>query len=278
MIKEGIEYPEGIDWNRVTIFQKEQLATAKRVAAICEENRIRYFLDCGTLLGAIRHGGFIPWDDDIDFALPRPDYERLLSLLQDNADFIVLDWRKTKDYACSFAKVMRRGVAENLMFNPSAIDVFPMDGVPRCKWLRRLQYKIRIVLGYVIINRKNKLRGLRHYVCNVLGLFLPKSELGVKRLIERLTLNSSKWTADSFIGVRYQMSGEKYFVPFSVYDNGSIRKAKFEDAEFRIPVEAERFLEQFFGDWRSYPPVEKRVPGHANDSPWFYSAMQVLRK
>ena len=278
MIKDGIEYPEGIDWERVKIFQKEQLVTAKRVAAICEENGIRYFLDCGTLLGAIRHGGFIPWDDDIDFALPRPDYNKLLSILSKNSDFIVLDWLTTEDYRYSFAKVMRVGVDKERMFNPSAIDVFPMDGVPRCKWLRRLQYKIRLILGYVIINRKNKLRGLRHYLCNILGLFVPKSEMAVKRLIEQLTLNSSKWTTDSFIGVRYQLSGEKYFVPFSVYDNGSIRKVKFEDTEFRIPVEVEKFLAQFFGDWHSSPPVEKRKPGHVHDSVWFYSKMDILYK
>ncbi len=115
--------------------QKVSLEILQYVADFCEEHHIRYYLAYGTLLGAIRHKGFIPWDDDVDLFLPRPDYDRFLREFIDTETYRLLSCFNTKDYVLPFSKVQN---SKTIMQLPSGkiinqglgIDLFPVDGIP----------------------------------------------------------------------------------------------------------------------------------------------------
>ena len=104
---------EDFDMDRETLrqVQLDQLEIAKDIKRVCEENGIRYHLAFGSLLGAVRHKGFIPWDDDMDFGMLREDYERFLEIapkkLKD--EFFLQTWHTDPYYPLAFAKVRKKG-------------------------------------------------------------------------------------------------------------------------------------------------------------------------
>ena len=120
----------------ITLAEKKQLmlSVMDEIDAFCRENGLTYFLVGGTLLGAVRHKGFIPWDDDMDIGLPRKDYERLIREFRSGSGKVrVFDFRNKEDYFWPSAKA----VAENTVLyelddrkHPIGvfIDVFPFDG------------------------------------------------------------------------------------------------------------------------------------------------------
>ena len=122
-----------IDLEELKIIQIEIL---DEVHNFCLEKGITYFLSSGTLIGAIRHRGYIPWDDDIDLYMPRKDYERFLKIFnQISENCRVLSLSTDKKYALAYAKVERLGTrmiehVDNPMEMGVNIDVFPIDGVP----------------------------------------------------------------------------------------------------------------------------------------------------
>ena len=116
--------------------RKIQIDILDKVHNFCIQNNITYFLSSGTLLGAIRHGGYIPWDDDIDLYMPRESYERFINIYKDDShDTRVITLYNNKEYYYPFAKVEDTNsiVIENVpeKFNIGInIDIFPIDGVP----------------------------------------------------------------------------------------------------------------------------------------------------
>ena len=112
-----------------------QLDLLQKTADFCKENGIRYYLCGGTLLGAIRHKGYIPWDDDIDISMPRPDYDRFISMFnKPENDYQVIDMSNNKKYGLPFAKVHdTRTFVDELQYTKDQfgvyIDIFPIDGV-----------------------------------------------------------------------------------------------------------------------------------------------------
>ena len=120
--------------------QLAELNIIKLFMKICEKEHLRYFMIGGTMLGAIRHKGFIPWDDDVDIGMPREDYDRLFELLKDGTylpeNFEFLNYKIKDDYKRYFSRIVDNRV---LVYNASGgeeiveaawIDIFPLDGSP----------------------------------------------------------------------------------------------------------------------------------------------------
>lgn len=118
--------------------QLVQLEIAREVKRVCDENDIQYFLCFGTVLGAVRHGGFIPWDDDLDIGMTRREYERFLQIAPDKLkkEYYLHTWHVDPEYALPFAKVRKRGTlylegkSTRLKENGFYIDIFPFDYLP----------------------------------------------------------------------------------------------------------------------------------------------------
>ena len=128
--------------------QLRMLDILRVVDAICRKNNIPYFLESGTLLGAVRHGGFIPWDDDLDISVMRTDYPRLRKALQEqlpeNIGF--QDWTTDCNYPMLIGKIrdkksyFEEEYSKHLTYKGIYIDVFPLEKVPCWKWKQILDY------------------------------------------------------------------------------------------------------------------------------------------
>ena len=117
--------------------QLTQLEIAKEIRRVCEENDIPYFLTCGTLLGAVRHQGFIPWDDDMDVGMLRENYEKFCRIAPEKLkpEYCWQSWYTDPNYALPFGKVRKRGTlyleakSHRLAENGFYVDIFPYDAV-----------------------------------------------------------------------------------------------------------------------------------------------------
>ena len=122
-----------------------QMSILDEIDRICKENNLKYSLAYGTLLGAVRHKGYIPWDDDIDICMLREDYEKLISILKDPATqkkgWLTLVDIECDDYYYGFAKVYDNRTYVNMSRHKGEmglwVDIFPLDGLPKWQWLER---------------------------------------------------------------------------------------------------------------------------------------------
>lgn len=246
--------------------QKTQLEILSKVAEVCERNNITYFLIAGTLLGAERHKGFIPWDDDLDIGIPRKDYNRFLSVCRDeNAlgeKYFLHHITTDKYYWLPFAKVRKNGTvfAEESIRNIESnkgifIDVFPLDYV-------------RKNTGFYFSFKASVLRFIHHFACS---RRLKTEEKSLPRkLAKAITCIIPTWTLfniwDKWSGSEKQ---GKYLISFGsnyaakkqtmdkrIYLPG--KKVLFEGKSFNAPSKTRTYLKHLYGDWQQLPPVEKR--------------------
>lgn len=246
--------------------QLEELNILLAVDKACKENEIRYTLVGGTMLGAVRHGGFIPWDDDIDIGMARPDYERFFDLLEKNKNLLPQKYGYISDRdenACfPFLKVIDRTIKiHSPKGDPTGnlwIDIFPLDGYPAPteeKESKRFNQKLRLcrtrlLYCYEPMKGKKLQNKIFGYCSKLLG---AKSALrALKKEAEKYPYADCDYAGNSLWGL-YGL-GERY--PKS--DLETTETVKFEGYDLPIMSHWESYLTGIYGDYMQLPPEEKR--------------------
>jgi lipopolysaccharide cholinephosphotransferase len=236
---------------------------------ICENNGLRYFLCGGTLIGSIRHKGYIPWDDDIDIAMPRPDYEKFIRIFNRPQNYYqVMSIETDPDYAYAFAKVYdNRTILKELHYKGNIgvyIDIFPADGVKNTNQIRK------IMLLHKFLNTKKANyyhRTLSKTIINTLGklLLLPFSAQQIARWMDN---EARKFSFGSLpkAGLIANPLGLGEMVDKSIFDSDVYQE--FEGKKYRVPIGYDAWLKSIYGDYMQLPPVEHRVTHHTFEAYW----------
>lgn len=260
-----------VDMRRLSDIEikQEELKILQKVVGFCDKKQIKYFLCGGTLLGCLRHHGFIPWDDDIDIAMPRPDYERFLRLVKNNSlgEWIVVRSGEGGDLKYPFTKVMNKNIVVESKSKEDRnlwIDVFPIDGMPsnlrecerhitKLTWLKRI-CSIKNLHCRDFIKKDGLVIGMLKWTLKVPLVVVPKQVV-----VNRMIMLARKYGYDktSYLGIYVWGYGMSERQKREVFVEG--RLGEFEGRKFSIPMGAECYLKSNYGDYMELPPVDQRV-------------------
>ncbi len=254
--------------------RKTQLEILRFLKKICMENNINYFLDSGTLIGAVRHGGFIPWDDDIDIGMARSEYERLIKIWKETyEDEKISYYLKCKeiDKTCAmpFAKLCKKNtkIVEHETNGSSgthgiSIDIFPFDDIPE-KESFSFGIRLRIAKFLVVVSLyKNGYKGFKNRFRKILcGSFswLPYHVINLFQYNTYTKYNNQmKKEMACYIFSRGYKSchGDKE----KVFGKGN--EIEFEGEMFSCPVDYDTYLRTQYGDYMKLPPKENQKSNH----------------
>lgn len=257
--------------------QNVSLQILKTVAEICERQGYRYSLIYGTLIGAVRHHGFIPWDDDVDIMMPRPDYEELLKYLDAHiSDFPylkVFNCETCEDYPYMITRISDERyqivVDNEKPYGMGVfIDIYPYDGLGKTK-KEALKFGLKgdrlsslcfqaTRIHFSIGTTKSTLRKIIKF-----PVFLYAKMRGKNHYQKKLSnlADLKNYEESEFVGcVVWLSGGERDIFPKEWFDETI--KLKFEEYEFNVPKEYDKILKHVYGDYMQLPPEKDRTGHH----------------
>ena len=262
-----------ISLDKVKEIEKEVLVT---IHNFCIDNNINYSLGYGTLLGAIRHKGFIPWDDDIDIILPRKDNEYLLSIfpkVHNSVSIGALErnpkWNRPYANAYDIRTLKIEDIDDNVEDVGIGIDIFPIDEVPNDlkKW-ERYNKKRRILL-FLYLVKTIKIKKGRNLIKNTI-LLLAKlliliSSRKLALIINNFALKGAGHNSCFVFETVEDLSSKERFSKSWFNDYCDV---EFENNKFRAIACYDAFLKAAYGDYMTLPPKEKQITHHSYTAYW----------
>ncbi len=252
------------------------LQIMKYIHVFCVENGIKYSLDGGTLIGAIRHKGYIPWDDDIDIAIPRPYYDKFVKSFKDSDDYKLfapergnsyINYARVCDVKSTIGEFKVPWTKENVGV---WIDVFPIDGeaedeeVWKKEVHRLIQYRNLMFFSRLPHSEFRKDWGIwgnaKILLKKVLFCWLPTNL--INKMSIKLQSSHDFWTSSYCGQMAFLNMWDRKRMPRQWYDCEYVLQP-FEDADFYITSEYDNVLKSLYGDYMKLPPEKDRVPGHS---------------
>ncbi len=268
--------------------QQECLTILKDVHQFCVDHQINYTLCGGTLLGAIRHNGYIPWDDDIDIAMPRPDYDRFIQIYQSKNGYqlFAAEKKNCKGVKIAFARVcdMHKTYVDtnfipwNEVETGLWIDVFPLDGAnDNIIEVKKKTSQIIMIWRLCIFHRigygdlsKKKYIGKKLRTLFLKVFYLNKVGCVIDKLTKLHIRQCRYWDysqCNYFTSFTFPKHGIKEYLPQSMLATYSLHV--FEDTHFYVMDQYDEWLKALFGDYMKLPPLEQRIGnGHENIYYW----------
>ena len=252
--------------------KQRQLEILSAIDQFCREHQLHYFISYGTLIGAVRHQGFIPWDDDIDISMPRADYERFLQLFgKKQHRYRILSLNHDAVYFNNFAKIIDPTTRivdhrnDKTYDSGIFIDIFPYDQFDELKLVDQTynleSFKLlSFSKWHNIVYRDHWWKDVARtaFWC----LLRPVKPRFFAERIERLIQQRTSTTG------RYQGLLASKFKMQEIFDTGAFDKVidlPFENLVVQAPAEYHRILTQMYGDYMELPPIEKQVNPHELD-------------
>ena len=254
-----------------------ELDMMRTIDAVCKKNDIHYYMVGGTLLGAVRHKGFIPWDDDIDIAMPREDFKRFCAAMKaTKSNYEVQFYHNVENYGYASPKVVDKrtilidyklgmGKEESSVF----VDVFLYDGMGETlKEAYKRYYFLKIFKKMVFLSKRNfKMENIAKTVVFFFPCLICKC-IGVKRLnvfYNKLCAKQDFYTSKyvACVAGRY---GKREVFERKVFEKTV--PLEFEHLKFQAPQGYQAYLSSIYGDYMKLPPKEKQVSNHTSEEWW----------
>lgn len=274
-----------IDTVTLREIQQRGLRIYKEIKEICDKHGLRYFAVAGTAIGVVRHQGFIPWDDDIDIAMPRRDYEKFKQIVKDGGllsdDLVLTDYSHNIDAPVVFEKVMEKKSCYSdliALTNPDScygifVDIMPLDGVPT-NWLFYKLHWLKLCILLAIYNliikyeHNAQVESLSKKVfvnvAGVLSRLKVLSKRGLKQMymntVRKHDFDASDYSA--YLWIFAVNAGVNNRARFRADDFKSHIDMPFEDTTMRMPKGYKNHLNTICPDHMTPPPKEKQTPKH----------------
>lgn len=263
----------------------------KVFARVCKENGLRHYVAFGSAIGVLRHGGFIPWDDDLDVIMPRPDYEKLKTLMADKfpPHLRFVDVHNTPEFRYNFGKIMdvRREVIEDVeretgrhLASGVFIDIMPVDGYPTAKGavlVRKIKDRI-LSFKRLYVSCKDRPNQLKYKIAAIVGWMLSpfyprlKTDLDFAlfqdKRIKKVPFGSTGCCAPVTSSMNMCLTSQ-------VHNDSDLERAVYFDLNgIKVPLASgyDRMLKARYGDYMRLPPKEHQIPHHYNqkEAAWKY--------